>query len=219
MKQDSAELLKVAKRYADRDRVPLDQILSSASEVVFFGSRAAKVNSCSSDLDILCIGSGQRHKSAHLDIVWKSQHESESANWFSSELAGHVGAYGVWLIGKGSWCSSIHAGETAARQKERRIKALSVGLQTYWQRLHPDFQHKYLVMIRREIQRLDILRQGIAIPPTPQLDEYWTSHRASDDRLADTISCLGMPELITHKTRLFAILSDLNISRGSLLSR
>jgi hypothetical protein len=168
-----ADLAATARLCAGLDQVRWDDVLNAAAEIVVFGSRAAGVNSASSDLDVLCIGEGKRRKSGHLDLIWKPERERDSQAWLSSELAGHVAKFGIWISGDDSWRGEVKTGADAARHKENRILNLAAGLDAHWNRLHPDFRMKYLVSLRREIQRLIVLREREAVPPTPLLDQAW----------------------------------------------
>ena len=169
----AADLAALAQVYAAIDQLHWDDVLESAAEIVVFGSRAAGVNSASSDLDVLCIGDGTRHKFPHLDLIWTPERERDSQAWLSSELAGHIARYGIWIAGAGSWREGVKTGADAVRHKESRILNLAAGLAAHWSRLHPDFRVKYLISLRREIQRLMVLREGEAVPPTPLLDKAW----------------------------------------------
>jgi predicted nucleotidyltransferase len=217
MQQNASNLVTVAERLAARDDVLLERMLSPAVEIVFFGSRAQGVNSRSSDLDVLCIGRGQRLKSAHLDIIWKRQDEAESVDWLSSELAGHIAEYGVWFLGRGDWRGDVRIGELAVNQKEQRIIRLSESLHTHWSKLHLDFQQKYLTIIRREVQRLEILRQGSAVPPTPLLDERWRSDQNSASDWSAALRRIKPPEL-SARARLHGLAEIISGSTFTLAS-
>jgi predicted nucleotidyltransferase len=158
---------------SEHDRKLLDRALHDCREVVVFGSRAVGAHAKTSDLDVLCIGSFERHRSERLDVVRRTPSEIESPKWLGSELANHIAAYGVALRGCCKWKEGVYLGEHAVSHKERRISGLVNGLWRYWDRLHPEFRRRYLTTIRREGQRLRLLTNGIAIPPTPVLDQNW----------------------------------------------
>ena len=157
-----------------KDREALNDALTHAEDVIVFGSRAAEVNSKASDVDILCVGeSVRRYKSDQLDLVARTPNEIAGAKWLGSELANHVLAYGIVARGASQWRDDIRLAEAAIIHKESRLLALADGLWTYWDRLHPEIRKQYLTTIRRELQRLQLLGDNIAVPPTPLLDRSW----------------------------------------------
>jgi predicted nucleotidyltransferase len=157
----------------EHDRKLLERTLQECSEVIAFGSRSIGVHAKTSDLDLLCVGNPERHRSEKLDIVRRTPSEIEDPKWLGSELASHIATYGVVLRGRCEWRELASLGEQAVSHKEHRVGALIDGLWRYWDRLHPEFRRKYLTTIRREGQRLKLLSSGIAVPPTPVLDENW----------------------------------------------
>ena len=44
-----------------------------------------------------------------------------------------------------------------------------------WDRLHNGFRETYATKVRRETQRLILLENGVAVPPTLVLDQHWNS--------------------------------------------
>ena len=169
-------LLKAKLSWADVSR--------SASEIIAFGSRAAGVNRKASDLDVLFVGDGvRRMKGFGLDVVCISSVELASPNWLDSELAGHISKYGIWLKGSGQWRNQVFIGSEAESKKERRLVSLVRSVKRSWPRLHPAFQFKYRLTIRRELQRLTLLRAAVPIPPTPVLDADWQAGKSERDVL------------------------------------
>lgn len=167
------------------DWVPLCEM---ACELVVFGSRAAGVNRRQSDLDVLLVkreagpgdtgpdtqvGRRGRVKRAGLDLVVVSRAETESHEWLGSELANHVATYGVWIIGSGEWRERAHISTAAGDKKERHLLSLARSVDRSWSKLNAVFQLRYRTTIRRELQRLLLLRSGIPIPPTRILDCDW----------------------------------------------
>ena len=57
------------------------------------------------------------------------------------------------------------------------------GVKCSWAQLHPAFQLKYRMSIRRELQRWALLQTGDAVPPTPLLDSQWQAVRQGKDAL------------------------------------
>jgi predicted nucleotidyltransferase len=165
-----------------QDRSLLVRMLEECPDVVIFGSRAAGVHSRSSDLDILCVGTSLRRKQGQLDIVSRTVAEVENQKWLGSELASHIVTYGVVIGGRADWKDAVRLAGLAVSQKERRLVALVDGLWAHWSRLHPDFRRKYLTTIRRETQRLKVLGEGIAVPPTPVLDRNWNAECADSEQ-------------------------------------
>jgi len=126
-----------------------------------------------SDLDVLCVGKGPRLKSRSLDLSWVSRKDIREDVWLGSELAGHIGKFGIWLRGNGDWRGRIFASAGAIERKRMRIISLSRTVTSLWDRLHPVFHSQYNVTIRRELQRLSLLQAQLRIPPTRVLDDEW----------------------------------------------
>jgi hypothetical protein len=63
-------------------------------------------------------------------------------------------------------------------------------------RLHPVFQLMYPVMIRRELQRLDLMINAVSGPPTPTLDYAWITGGVAPTHLS---------ELATYSRQLSAL--------------
>jgi len=180
-----------------RDRRLFDQLFEKSVDVIIFGSRAAGVHSRSSDLDILCVGFCERKRAERLDIVTRRPLEVEDRKWLGSELASHIAAYGIVIVGSAHWKKAVHLSDAAVSRKERRVLALVDGLWSYWDRIHVDFRRKYLTTIRREVQRLQLLREGIAVPPSPILDRKWDAYGASDS----WIECSRSINTVSQATR------------------
>jgi hypothetical protein len=162
-----------------------NSIFQHASEVVVFGSRAVGVNTALSDLDVVVIGGHERVKTSGLDLVCVPRSVVPTPQWLSSELAAHVAKYGVWITGEGEWRHRASAGLEAVSKKERRLVALLANVSRSWGRLDPTFQKKYQTTIRRELQRLLRLREGIPVPPTPVLDLEWNDRVSRASPLAE----------------------------------
>src|ERR1039457_5418652 len=111
-----------------QDQRLLSQLIEESVELVLFGSRAARVHSRESDLDILCIGCENRRKSGRLDIVWRTAGEIEDPKWLCSELANHIATYGIVLRGSADWRSAVRVSGAAISHKERRVVSLVDGL-------------------------------------------------------------------------------------------
>ena len=175
--------------------------LSAESEqIIVFGSRALGVNKASSDLDVLIVGNTtKRIKRSGLDMVCISPLDVASEIWLKSELAVHVSQYGVWITGNGEWRFHASIGQPALHRKERRLVSLIRNVSRSWERLHPTFRSAYSRTIRRELQRLSLLRNKTPIPPTPILDCGW--HDGEWNALdlinvADTIHSVGRTDFL-----------------------
>jgi hypothetical protein len=140
----------------------------ASQEIIVFGSTAVGLDRPSSDIDILCVGTGVSSKSPRLDLVFRKPEEVDSIRWRQSELAGHVASYGIWLKGSASWSSDV--GGEAIQRKRRRIFRLIASASRHWRDLSPVFRARHLTTIRRELQRLSFLSRGLSVPPTPILE-------------------------------------------------
>jgi predicted nucleotidyltransferase len=153
-----------------------DRLLAEASEIVIFGSRSAGVESCGSDLDVLCVGEGGRVKNRFLDLLWVSEDRILTSAWLGSELATHIAEFGIPLKGGADWRYSVSFSQRAKDRKANRIRSLVRHLCSKWQALHPMFRLRYRTTIRREFQRYECLLRSVPIPPTPILDMCWQRH-------------------------------------------
>lgn len=123
-------------------------LAEQCTEVVVFGSHAAGLQTRSSDLDVLLVGkpeiAGMLPKSSRLDIVFRTGHEVQSADWLKSELAGHIASYGRWLRGADTWrtkaLETLGNDSTAAAAKRLRIARLSRSIEAHWDRLTTEFR-------------------------------------------------------------------------------
>lgn len=149
-------------------------LATEADEIVVFGSRASRIHAKGSDLDVLVVGKATRRlKRCGLDLICIPAAGVDSQSWLDSELAGHISKYGVWLKGVGDWRDHVLDGRAAAERKEKRIVSLVHSVKRAWSNLHASFHHRYQLTIRRELQRLLLLRTVIPVPPTPALDAHW----------------------------------------------
>jgi hypothetical protein len=184
------------------DRSAFEHMFDSASDLVLFGSRAAEVATMESDWDLFFVGTEKPPRTDRLDIVWKTPIEVGEAKWLGSELASHIAEYGVRLKGDTGWMAAVALGETAIRKKHRRLVVRVEGLWEYWDRIHPEFKRKHLKTIRRKVQRLHLLMEGIAVPPTPLLDRIWLEDSAAVGRWLTFIKTLELGSMQTRQ-RLF----------------
>lgn len=173
-----------------------EKVISASTEVVIFGSRAVGMHRPDSDLDVLLVDANMgRPRVAGIDFVVLRSEELANSRWLGSELASHIAAYGKWIKGCGSWRHQVHISDRAAMRKEARIVGLLMCAPKWWSKLHPVFHTKYKLTIRRELQRLDLMRQKIPVPPTRTLDSDWDRHPSARDYLVEVAATLQLTPL------------------------
>lgn len=164
-------LERFTRRVLDAASIRLDR----AREIIVFGSRAAGIQSPNSDLDILYVGDIplSRVKSPQLDLLWLRPEVVDSEKWRGSELAGHIAAYGRWLHGPGDWRTEVFSGALAVQRKQRQLEDRMQAFLASWDDLAPPYRYRLFTLIRRDLQRLELLCQGRPVPPTPLLESAW----------------------------------------------
>lgn len=203
-KSSKAKLIGLISEAASLDRIDWHDQFRRARQVIAFGSYAVGYETPQSDIDILCIGRGRSCRSDRLQILWMPQSRLDEHKRRGSELACHVASFGVWLKGPREFPSKIAPSRETIRRRRDQISARCRALLAQWNRLTPAFQQKHIQKIRRDLQRLALLKQGNANIPAPALDAAWTSHpqttRAVKDCLADDNELLGVltPKLVRH---------------------
>jgi hypothetical protein len=199
------ELTEFAKTALDAADVRFD----GAREIIVFGSRAAGVHSADSDLDVLCVGiaPGIRVKSPRLDLLWMRPEAVDSVKWRGSELAGHIAAYGRWLRGSDDWKKEVFSSPGAVQKKQRQLADRIEALEAGWSDLAPPYRRRLFTLIRRDLQRLELLREGRAVLPTPLLDRDW---RELEDPMATLLRLLLHVTLLgdTGKARFAAYAAE-----------
>jgi predicted nucleotidyltransferase len=168
------------------------EALLAANEIVVFGSYAVGVNTRKSDLDVLVVGSSLRINRQGLDLTSVSSDYVKTAEWLGSELASHISRYGIWLHGEGVWKNLTAQTKRAELMKARRIERLATGLIRAWRDLHPIFHSRYRLSMRRELQRLYLLRRWIAVPPGAVLDSHWKSERMHQREVIEIAKSLSV---------------------------
>lgn len=168
-------------------------LLIRAEQIILFGSRASGVERKDSDFDLLCVGTGRQVKRRDLDVVWVEPTRLRSREWLGSELAGHVARYGLWLKGEPDWVGSVWRSREALESKRERIQYRLEALEECVERLAPSYQRKYLVLIRRDLQRYECLHEGVVIPPTAHLDSAWQQVGAPEERLLELTTLASLP--------------------------
>jgi len=183
-----------------------------ADEIVVFGSMAAGLNRPDSDVDVLCFGEREsKLKSRSLDLIVLPRKSVSDPAWLQSELASHVSRYGVWIKGVPEWLTQVGIGEQAVTEKRRRVEAFMRCLPAAWPTLDQRFKRKYSIKVRREAQRLLLMRRGQAVPPTRLLDEYWQDLAAFEGELGEYLHHLA-PGGETRFSREFFSLLGQNLS-------
>jgi len=173
-----------------------DDLQSECDQIVLFGSRAVGAETKHSDVDLLCVGFGRRLKTEEVDLVWYTPEFILSPKWLGSELASHIAAFGVWLHGHDNWSKYVKVSEDAIDFKRHLICRRIAAMQRTWQHLAPDYRVKHVVKLRRDLQRLVIMKAGRAIPATPILDDEWVRMGSSCKAFLELLSESGEPELI-----------------------
>jgi hypothetical protein len=153
----------------------LADLARSAEQVILFGSRAAGIARAGSDWDLLVIGSGRSRSVPALDLVYVSPRDLASGSWLDSELAGHVARWGRWIYGSPDWIGQVGRGPLAAAHKGQRVASRIAALERAWNLLGPAHQRKHHTLVRRDLQRHELLSRGEAVPPSALLDEAWRS--------------------------------------------
>jgi hypothetical protein len=164
------------------------EVAERASEVVLFGSRAIGVGGRQSDWDILLLGDGRDMHTVTVDVVWIAADRVSSEEWLGSELANHVAVYGRWVRGSGAWRHEVSASPRAAADKERALTVQLNELRRVWPDLLVGARARHLRRLRREVQRLHLLRAGAAVPPAPLLDRAWGVRGAPAEDLASLLA-------------------------------
>jgi len=184
-----------------------EDLAARAEAIILFGSRATCCYSPDSDVDLLCVGKGRRVSAERLHMVWISSDRVASNDWLRSELGGHVATYGILLCGKTPIGPPRSAGAIAIRQKRMKIRERAEMLHESWDDLSNEFKRSEIRKLRRDVQRLDLLATGDAVPPTPILDKRWMRTRKKRRLLGESLrshrdlSALVMPLVFRVRIR------------------
>jgi hypothetical protein len=176
-----------------------DQLRREATAIALFGSRAYGCARADSDWDVLCVGSGRSRRLAGIDLVWVPPHAMTDPTWLGGDLPGHVATYGVWLHGESSLTSCALPLDAAAKRKAARIARKLVSVSRVWHLLGPAYRRRDAELVRREAQRLDGLRGGVAVPPTALLDAAWDGSDESRAWLCEQLTHLGSAVGLAHE--------------------
>lgn len=194
--------------------LPWPRLVKSAVEIVLFGSRAQECEKPDSDWDLLCVGTDSVRRIGDVHLVWIRPDQLLTPEWLGSELAGHVAAYGIWLLGAGTWRKQVFVSPLAVTRKEHLLRARIQALVRYADDLSASRRDYYGLRIRRDVQRLLILRDGEAVPSSPVLDRQW-DESMSHTRWIDTCLSLGIKSDTANRS--WRIVSPVSTVRKTVL--
>lgn len=181
MNDVSAKTLRArAKKCVKNEGLVWADLMSTAKQIIVFGSHACGLQSFDSDLDLLCVGKGIAFKSPRLHVIWVPEERLTDEIWLGGELATHISKYGVWIKGRRPWRRALKPNKFAVAKKNMRIHARAHAITSSWNDLLPAFKAKQLRRLRRDIQRLLYLKRGAPMPPTKRLDMTWEKLPKSD---------------------------------------
>lgn len=187
--QNLVMLSKLMRQAVLGKRPEIRQLLSSSTELIVFGSSAAGLRRSTSDLDVLCVTDRTAHyKDRLLDLLCLSAKDVRGSAWLCSELANHIAKYGVWMTEKAEWVGGVHLDDIAVHSKQLRLQSYASALEDRWDKLSEVFKQKYVVKLRRETQRLILLRERVAVPPTLLLDNEWLANAEESERVVSIIT-------------------------------
>jgi nucleotidyltransferase-like protein len=165
-----------------------EAVLAQSEQVILFGSYAAGIDSPSSDIDLLCVGDGPRVSSEGLHLIWIAPKTIQSHDWITSEIGGHIARYGQWLKGEKTFSGFEPASSKAIARKLWKIADRAAAIGQRWDRLPNAYRLQQTIKLRRDIQRLAILRNRQAIPPSPMLDSRWVAQTRKSKWIASMLS-------------------------------
>jgi hypothetical protein len=176
-----------------------NRIRKSCDEVVLFGSYAVNAPSKSSDVDLLCIGEGKRFKSRTIDLIWYRRAEVGKATWLGSELANHVAHFGKWLHGQDTWSHRVFTSGRAIDFKRTLIVSRARSLEELWKVLRHEYRKKHATKVRRDLQRYELLKAGLAVKPSALLDANWRVRCRDCNTLPRALKALDSESLLTQR--------------------
>jgi hypothetical protein len=166
-----------------------DALLADTEEVILFGSYAAGCDSPSSDIDLICVGEGRRIATKTLHMIWIAPKTIRNRDWLTTEIGGHVMRYGQWLKGTNPFSNFEPASSKAVARKLLKIADRAGALGQRWDRLSSAYRHVQTLKLRRDVQRLAILKSGDAVPPSPMLDSSWAIQTGKSKWISSVLSC------------------------------
>jgi hypothetical protein len=90
------------------------------------------------------------------------------------------------------------------QKKSRRVSAYLRSLEKYWPLLSFQIRGRYELKVRREVQRLSLLTQHLAVPPTHLLDVRFDSARGMDESLISVLPTVEQNSLSNLFPNLFS---------------
>ena len=203
---DNASLVSDLRLVFVRSGTSWDDVVENALQVILFGSRAVGPHGPDSDWDLLCVGHGERIRRGELDLLWLTRSETRSKEWLGSELASHIAAFGKWIVGADDWSDMATISDEAIAKKRRHIEHRLAALARVWLHLSTAHKRRHTRLIRRQLQRLQLLERRQAVIPNPMLDREWRillSENCGNLRLSAFAAVLGIDvEPITVLDRL-----------------
>lgn len=187
------------------------ELTRRADDILLFGSRAQGAGRPDSDWDLLCVGNGPTRPRSGVDIVWVGPRTSLTSRWLGSELASHILAFGLHLQGECAWISHVQLSPAAVEAKRRRVIARMSALQRLWSCVRPTFKVRHGRLLRRELQRVQILCRGEPVPPARHLDDGWSADYESADGWRSLTSWMTAEE----SARARALVDNLEAQSGS----
>jgi len=179
MNTKSDELLKLAKATVLNAGLNWASLQRRAKQIIVYGSYAMSENKKNSDLDLLCIGKGRRVKRNSIHIIWLSESRLRSKRWLGSELATHIAVYGKWIKGTNTWANCFRPNAHALKLVRKRVQTRAIALRHYWRQLIPTHRTKHMLRLRRDLQRLLMMREGRPPVASGTLDREWRAHGAN----------------------------------------
>ena len=170
-----------------------------AEQVIVFGSWALGVERPRSDIDVLCVGRGRSVASDRLHIIWMSSGRIAEHVRRGSELACHLAAYGVWLKGTRSVPKHVSPSADTINRRRHHIDSRMKALAMNWPQLRFQFREKHALKVRRDLQRLTLLKCGRANIPAPALDQEWQKVRNRSKCLSEWLR--SEPNIRTNYAR------------------
>lgn len=167
------QLMSAVQHAAAKALVDWQDHLTRAEQVIVFGSFAAGLQTATSDVDVLCVGSGRSVLTPSLHLLWMPASRLEEHLRSGSELACHVATYGVWLKGVRTFPTTVCPSDDTIRNRHDSVYARLAALTEHWSRLEPEYRAKHASKIRRDLQRWSLLKSGRASMPRPALDADW----------------------------------------------
>ena len=179
---DRSELVEEIMPVLEGHGISWSDLSSQCREIVLFGSRAVGVENESSDWDLLCVGLGKNLRNESLELLWVTPEKTNQSDWLGSELASHIASYGVWLIGESKWKRNVYVSAESIEHKLKKLRARLEGYSSSWSHLSHPYRIEKVRTLRRDVQRLLLLRKGAAIPANAVLDMQWDSANAATRR-------------------------------------